>query len=533
MTYRRARRTSAARSIWANHARSIVLAVVVAALVSVGAGVSLGSTCGTNGDLTLRLAQADAAVIGEASPSGPSDAIIEVEQVLKGSGDPNTLEVWVDDSFGPVPQGRRGFLLSGPQEGPLSVNACDVVDPDGLASASSPSIEPGEAAYLVTAGGPYSLAALDASGNPIGYYTGNGTLTAISLCDGGQRVALGTRSDEPEILILDLQTWEAVANVSVPGASGEVSDLVCRSADGDDFDAIVRQPEIAAWIASSRDLSLSVEPVLESRGGGQIAGDVAYVGTGEYANTITTYSLPSLDVISQQEVPLDVVATGAWAINPSGTTAAVMTTDGMTIVDLVTLSSVAGPPIGQTSDPQLSTPALRWVDDQTLAVVEPAALAIGPQEMGAFSRIGADGTMVDREEIAGLAALAVTDGEVVLLTTNEILVDDGRSSVPLPQDTSLPTALVALERSIEIPPFHAATTGTELDLTVFESTSTTTTSTLAATATSAAPTTIPSEVPDTGGGPSASRTVPTVVLAVIALAAIGAFTFGRRRARRS
>lgn len=532
MTYRRAPRTTTARSIWANHARSMVLSVVVAALVSVSAGVSLGSTCGTNGDLTLRLAQADAAVIGEASPSGPSGAIIEVEQVLKGSGDPNTLEVWVDDSFGPVPQGRRGFLLSGHQEGPLSVNACDVVDPDGLASASSPSIEPGEAAYLVTAGGPYSLAALDASGNPLGYYTGNGTLTAISLCDGGQRVALGTRSDEPEILILDLQTWETVANVSVPGASGEVSDLVCRSADGDDFDAIVRQPEIAAWIASSRDLSLSVKPVLESRGGGQIAGDVAYVGTGEYANTITTYSLPSLDVISQQEVPLDVVATGEWAINPSGTTAAVMTTDGMTIVDLATLSSVAGPPIGQTSDPQLSGPALRWVDDQTLAVMEPAALAIGPQEMGAFSKIGADGIMVDREEIAGLAALAVTDGEVVLLTTNEILVGDGRSPVPLPQDTSLPTALVALQRPIEIPPFRAATTGTELDLTVFESTSTTA-STLTATATSVAPTTISSEVPATGGGQSANRTAPTIVLAAIGLAAIGAFTVGRIRARRT
>lgn len=520
--------TSSRTRSWA--ARLSVAVVAVAVVVTVDGRTSLAGDCPNSGDYSLRLARADAAVIGEAIRSGPDGAVIEVERVVKGSGGPERLDVDFDSVAGAIADGRRGFLLYGDDGGSPTLTACGVVDPVELAAAAVVAGTPVEAAYLVAAGWPFGMAVLDTSGNTLGYYFGEENITAVALCPGGQRVALGTRRDQdPEVLIFDLTTWETVSHTSLFGSAWEVSELVCRSSDGADFDAIVRQEEIAAWIASSRDSHLTVQPVPEARGGGQIQGDVVYIGTGEDANVITAYSLPTFAVISSQEIPLDAVAVGAWSINPAGTIAAVLTTHGLKIVDLETQDIVGTFDNGLADDLSLSRPILRWVDDETLDVVKPAILARGPQEPGTFVMVRADGTMLATEEIAGLASLDLVGADPVLLTSSRILLGiEGPSSIPVPQDTDLPRAIVAFEEPVEVAPFHAAGIGDVLDLTPFEST-VLTTSTPAATTTTAV-TTTQTATTDTSESTSGSAMVAMALLAIAAVA-LGALVFDRRRPR--
>jgi hypothetical protein len=509
-------------------ARLLVAVVAIAAVVTLDAGTSLAGDCPNSGDYTLRLAQADAAVIGEAIQSGPDGAVIEVDRVVKGSGDPDRINVDFDPVAGSLPEGRRGFLLHSDDGGSPTLTACDVVDPDELAAAVVAGT-PGEATYLIAAARPFGMAVLDASGNTLGYHLGDEVITAVSLCPGGQRVALGTRQDrDPEVVLLDLNTWEALSHTSLSGSAWEVSELVCRSQDGADFDAVVRQECIGAWVASSRDSDLTIQPVPESRGGAQIQDDMVYVGTGEQANIITAYSLPSFEVVSSQEIPLDAVAVGAWSINPGGTTAAVPTTDGLKIVDLETRDIIATLDEGLTDDLELSRPILRWVDDETLDVVKPAILVAGPQEPGTLMTVSIDGSVLTQEEIAGLADLDLAGTEPVLLTSTRILLGtDGASSIPIPQDTELPRAIVALEQPVEVEPFPAAAVGTVLDLTQFASTATatsppTTTSTIAATSSTQTPT------PDTSDS-TRRPTIVAIALLVMSAVAVGTLALGRRR----
>ena len=174
----------------------------------------------------------------------------QVERVVRGDVPPDTVDVWssadgASCGLESAPGQRTGLLLR--RDGDRWTSSlCSQVDPDVLIRAAQPlPPPPGKAPPAVLVGtthGPGRIVSLDGLGRVIAYGGGDGMVTDIAFCSGGDRLAEayspahGPSAAGPGVALRTADGLEVVWErlISADGGPGDtsVADVACLEGDG-------------------------------------------------------------------------------------------------------------------------------------------------------------------------------------------------------------------------------------------------------------------------------------------------------------
>lgn len=315
--------------------------------------------------LGVRLADADAVVVGQVVARSGDVVTFRIDEVLRGTGSPAEIKFIVRPSNpgDTLPDGPTGLIFeSVASRGTLVIETAEFVDIDELRQA----MDPGPIRWLVNGD---QLTAYSDDFFPLRRMD-YGSFAAVDVCPGNTHFVVGSTASPRGIGVVDLQSLSEVAFFPVSGLTAPlghlsviITDIECRANDGSEVLAVTG-PGRDAWQGGAEYQLITVrDGVIASR---SIGPAYASIGEGGFAINVGCPQITLVDPATLRDLEtLDTgdqscAFAGAWHVSPEGSRAARTTDEEFAYAYL---DEDRPPVVTPWSDKVYGPPDLIWAGD--------------------------------------------------------------------------------------------------------------------------------------------------------------------------